>query len=89
MRSFVLGYLSFFVVSDHFDLCPNFLPKQAVELMIAIWAAHELSSTDNWLRQIIDGPAAMRAGGFSGVHFVPAVEAYSRVYTKRKRNHRH
>jgi len=89
MRSFVPGYLSFFVVSDHFDLCPNFLPNQAVEFSVAIWAAHELSSTNNWLRQIIDGPTAMRAGGFSGVHFVLAVEAHSRFYTKRKRTHRH
>ena len=89
IRSFAPGYLSFFIVSDHFDFCPKFLSKQAVEFSVAIWPAQEPSSTDNWLRHIIDGPTAMRAGGFSGVHFVLAVEAYSRSYTKRKRSHRH
>jgi hypothetical protein len=71
-----LGWLSLFVASHHFDLCPNFLSKHAGELSVAIWAAHETAGTDNWLRHIVDGPAAMRASCFSGVHFTSSVMSH-------------
>jgi hypothetical protein len=61
--------LSLLIAADHFDPCSNFLSNHADEFPVAIWTPYQPSCADDWLRQVIDGSAATRAGRFPGIHF--------------------